>query len=65
MIGRKEKERERPYYRDPDDPEYIKDLQRPAVIKVSAAPSFSVKKTRAHQVFPPQLSFFSFSKNFN
>nr|AAD49856.1 adducin-related protein [Caenorhabditis elegans] len=33
MIGRKEKERERPYYRDPDDPEYIKDLQRPAVIK--------------------------------
>ncbi|EFO82636.1 CRE-ADD-1 protein [Caenorhabditis remanei] len=33
MYGQKSKERERPYLRDPDDPEYIKDLQRPAVIK--------------------------------
>ncbi|UMM41548.1 hypothetical protein L5515_017763 [Caenorhabditis briggsae] len=33
MYGQKSKERERPYLRDPDDPEYIKELQRPAVIK--------------------------------
>uniref|UniRef100_A0A8R1DWK7 Aldolase_II domain-containing protein n=1 Tax=Caenorhabditis japonica TaxID=281687 RepID=A0A8R1DWK7_CAEJA len=33
MNERHDKERERPYLRDPDDPEYIKDLQRPAVIK--------------------------------
>ncbi|CAI2356854.1 unnamed protein product [Caenorhabditis sp. 36 PRJEB53466] len=33
MNGQRMKERERPYLRDPDDPEYIKDLQRPAVIK--------------------------------
>uniref|UniRef100_A0A1I7SZF7 Aldolase_II domain-containing protein n=1 Tax=Caenorhabditis tropicalis TaxID=1561998 RepID=A0A1I7SZF7_9PELO len=33
MYGQKSKDRERPYLRDPDDPEYIKELQRPAVIK--------------------------------
>ncbi|EGT30324.1 CBN-ADD-1 protein [Caenorhabditis brenneri] len=33
MYGQKSRERERPYLRDPDDPEYIKELQRPAVIK--------------------------------
>lgn len=46
MIGRKEKERERPYLRDPDDPEYIKELQRPAVIKVSDWVSWKLGKNR-------------------
>ncbi|CAI5455441.1 unnamed protein product [Caenorhabditis angaria] len=32
-MSNTKKERERPYYRDLDDPEFIKELQRPAVIK--------------------------------
>nr|pir hypothetical protein F39C12.2 - Caenorhabditis elegans [Caenorhabditis elegans] len=55
MIGRKEKERERPYYRDPDDPEYIKDLQRPAVIKVSAAPTLFFLFFQELQLMKPAI----------